>query len=157
MAGFKPGTVTDFFFYIQVRAFDWWNGWEQEKSGVKENQHWAVEETSRAWHWHHLLHWLVPPHVCNLRKLTQYWGYCFAISCFPTPPLSPGPEFETEGGCIFIGMVTEDIDVTELVDTIASLGRDIEDNGKVLAIFILCHTVSPLISLNLIASPFNWC
>uniref|UniRef100_A0A3Q3W7T9 Pyridoxal-dependent decarboxylase domain-containing protein 1 n=1 Tax=Mola mola TaxID=94237 RepID=A0A3Q3W7T9_MOLML len=45
---------------------------------------------------------------------------------------STGPEFETEGGCIFVGMVTEDIDVTELVDTIASVGRDIEDNGKLL-------------------------
>ncbi|XP_022620633.1 pyridoxal-dependent decarboxylase domain-containing protein 1 [Seriola dumerili] len=45
---------------------------------------------------------------------------------------STGPEFGTEEGCIFIGMVTEDVDVSELVDTIAALGRDIEESGRLL-------------------------
>lgn len=45
---------------------------------------------------------------------------------------STGPEFGTEKGCIFVGMVTEDVDVSELVDTIAALGRDIEESGRLL-------------------------
>ncbi|XP_045925966.1 pyridoxal-dependent decarboxylase domain-containing protein 1 isoform X2 [Micropterus dolomieu] len=43
---------------------------------------------------------------------------------------STGREFE--GDCIFVGMVTDDIDVSELVDTIAALGRDIEESGRLL-------------------------
>lgn len=42
-----------------------------------------------------------------------------------------GPEFGAEEDCIFVGMVAEDVDVAELVDTIASLGRDIEESGRV--------------------------
>uniref|UniRef100_A0A3Q4GXD0 Pyridoxal-dependent decarboxylase domain-containing protein 1 n=1 Tax=Neolamprologus brichardi TaxID=32507 RepID=A0A3Q4GXD0_NEOBR len=45
---------------------------------------------------------------------------------------STGPEFVTEQGCIFVGMVTDDVDVSDLVDTIAALGRDIEESGKLL-------------------------
>ncbi|KAL7377809.1 hypothetical protein ABVT39_004585 [Epinephelus coioides] len=45
---------------------------------------------------------------------------------------STGPEFGTEEDCIFVGMVTEDVDVTELVDTVAALGRDIEESGRLL-------------------------
>uniref|UniRef100_A0A7N6AM99 Pyridoxal-dependent decarboxylase domain-containing protein 1 n=1 Tax=Anabas testudineus TaxID=64144 RepID=A0A7N6AM99_ANATE len=45
---------------------------------------------------------------------------------------STGPEFGTEESCIFVGMVTEDIDVSELVDTIATLGKDIEESGRLL-------------------------
>uniref|UniRef100_A0A4W6D7I0 Pyridoxal-dependent decarboxylase domain-containing protein 1 n=1 Tax=Lates calcarifer TaxID=8187 RepID=A0A4W6D7I0_LATCA len=45
---------------------------------------------------------------------------------------STGPEFGTEEDCIFVGMVTEDVDVPELVDTIAALGRDIEESGRLL-------------------------
>ncbi|KAE8283670.1 Pyridoxal-dependent decarboxylase domain-containing protein 1 [Larimichthys crocea] len=45
---------------------------------------------------------------------------------------STGPEFGTEEDCIFVGMVTEDVDVSELVDTIAALGRDIEESGRLL-------------------------
>ncbi|KAK2816803.1 hypothetical protein Q5P01_024994 [Channa striata] len=45
---------------------------------------------------------------------------------------STGSEFGTEEGCICIGMVTEDVDVSELVDTIAALGRDIEESGRLL-------------------------
>lgn len=54
-----------------------------------------------------------------------------AVSSPPLPPLPPGPEFGTEEDCIFVGMVTEDVDVSELVDTIAALGRDIEESGRV--------------------------
>lgn len=50
----------------------------------------------------------------------------------------PGPEFATENDdCIFVGMVTEDVDVTELVNTIGAIGRDIEENGRVTFAFIL--------------------
>lgn len=52
-------------------------------------------------------------------------------SLFFSLHLIPGPEFETEEDCIFVGMVTEDVDVSELVDTIAALGRDIEESGRV--------------------------
>lgn len=45
---------------------------------------------------------------------------------------STGPEFGTEKDCIFVGMVTEDVDVSELVDTIAAQGRDIEESGRLL-------------------------
>uniref|UniRef100_A0A674E8C9 Pyridoxal-dependent decarboxylase domain-containing protein 1 n=1 Tax=Salmo trutta TaxID=8032 RepID=A0A674E8C9_SALTR len=40
--------------------------------------------------------------------------------------------FGPEKDCIFIGMATEDLDVAELVDMIAALGRDIEENGRLL-------------------------
>lgn len=45
---------------------------------------------------------------------------------------SSGSEFGTEEDCIFVGMVTEDVDVSELVDTIAALGRDIVESGRLL-------------------------
>ncbi|KAF3704801.1 Pyridoxal-dependent decarboxylase domain-containing protein 1 [Channa argus] len=45
---------------------------------------------------------------------------------------STGSEFGTEESCICIGMVTEDVDVSELLDTIAALGREIEESGKLL-------------------------
>ncbi|KAL4659056.1 pyridoxal-dependent decarboxylase domain-containing protein 1-like isoform X3 [Arapaima gigas] len=45
---------------------------------------------------------------------------------------STGPEFGPEKNCVFIGMATEDLDVAELANTIASLGRDIEENSKLL-------------------------
>ncbi|XP_043090848.1 pyridoxal-dependent decarboxylase domain-containing protein 1 isoform X2 [Puntigrus tetrazona] len=43
---------------------------------------------------------------------------------------SDGPEFCEDKNCIFIGMATEDLDVAELVETIVSIGRDIEESGK---------------------------
>ncbi|XP_046894221.1 pyridoxal-dependent decarboxylase domain-containing protein 1 isoform X1 [Hypomesus transpacificus] len=43
-----------------------------------------------------------------------------------------GPEFDQERDIIFVGMATEDLDVSELVDTIAALGRDIEESGRLL-------------------------
>lgn len=45
---------------------------------------------------------------------------------------SSGPETGTEEHYIFVGMVNEDVDVSELVDTIAALGRDIEESGRLL-------------------------
>lgn len=45
---------------------------------------------------------------------------------------STGPEFVTEESCIFVGMVTDDVDVSELLDTISNLGRDIEESGRLL-------------------------
>lgn len=63
--------------------------------------------------------------------------FCHGSTLFSLPPrLSAGPEFGTEEDCVFIGMVTEDVDVSELADTIAALGRDIEESGRVTAIFI---------------------
>uniref|UniRef100_A0A3Q2Z380 Pyridoxal-dependent decarboxylase domain-containing protein 1 n=1 Tax=Hippocampus comes TaxID=109280 RepID=A0A3Q2Z380_HIPCM len=45
---------------------------------------------------------------------------------------STGPEFAKEEDCIFISMVADDIDVSELMETILTLGRDIEENGRLL-------------------------
>ncbi|KAI1896042.1 hypothetical protein AGOR_G00090730 [Albula goreensis] len=45
---------------------------------------------------------------------------------------STGPEFGQEKNCIFVGMATEDLDVAELVETIAAMGREIEESGKLL-------------------------
>ncbi|KAM9746443.1 pyridoxal-dependent decarboxylase domain-containing protein 1 isoform 2-T4 [Menidia menidia] len=45
---------------------------------------------------------------------------------------STGPEFVTEEGCVFVGMVSEDVDVYELVETIAAMGREIEENGRLM-------------------------
>ncbi|XP_053327613.1 pyridoxal-dependent decarboxylase domain-containing protein 1 isoform X2 [Spea bombifrons] len=45
---------------------------------------------------------------------------------------SSGPEFGAEKNCIYVGMVSEDVDVSELAETIAALGRDIEENSKLL-------------------------
>ncbi|XP_056870538.1 pyridoxal-dependent decarboxylase domain-containing protein 1 isoform X3 [Takifugu flavidus] len=46
---------------------------------------------------------------------------------------STGPEFSTEtDDCIFVGMVTEDVDIIELVNMIGAIGRDIEESGRLL-------------------------
>ncbi|KAF5894752.1 pyridoxal-dependent decarboxylase domain-containing protein 1 isoform X2 [Clarias magur] len=45
---------------------------------------------------------------------------------------STGPEFGEEKDCVYIGMASEDLDVSVLVETISSLGRDIEESGKLL-------------------------
>ncbi|XP_075035874.1 pyridoxal-dependent decarboxylase domain-containing protein 1 [Mixophyes fleayi] len=45
---------------------------------------------------------------------------------------SSGPEFGAEKNSIYIGMAAEDLDVSELVETIAIMGRDIEENSKLL-------------------------
>ncbi|XP_040927813.1 pyridoxal-dependent decarboxylase domain-containing protein 1 isoform X2 [Betta splendens] len=45
---------------------------------------------------------------------------------------STGSDFGTEENCIMIHMVTEDVDVSELAATIAALGLDIEENGRLL-------------------------
>ncbi|XP_048817148.1 pyridoxal-dependent decarboxylase domain-containing protein 1 isoform X3 [Lagopus muta] len=45
---------------------------------------------------------------------------------------SLGPEFGGQKNCIYIGMVTEDLDVSELVETIAATGREIEENSRLL-------------------------
>ncbi|KAG2455674.1 PDXD1 protein, partial [Polypterus senegalus] len=45
---------------------------------------------------------------------------------------STGPEFGPEKNCIYVGMATEDLDVAELVETISTTGREIEENSKLL-------------------------
>ncbi|XP_049601669.1 pyridoxal-dependent decarboxylase domain-containing protein 1 isoform X2 [Syngnathus scovelli] len=45
---------------------------------------------------------------------------------------SSGLEYTGEEDCIFISMVADDVDVSELVETIVTLGRDIEENGRLL-------------------------
>ncbi|CAJ1075372.1 LOW QUALITY PROTEIN: pyridoxal-dependent decarboxylase domain-containing protein 1 [Xyrichtys novacula] len=45
---------------------------------------------------------------------------------------STGPDSGKEKDCIFVGMVTEDVNVQELVEIIASFGREIEDSGRLL-------------------------
>lgn len=41
----------------------------------------------------------------------------------------------SEENCIFVGMVTKDLDVSELANTITSLGREIEESGRVIVMF----------------------
>lgn len=48
-----------------------------------------------------------------------------------TLPVLTGPEFGGQKNCIYIGMVTEDLDVSELVETIAATGKEIEENSRV--------------------------
>ncbi|NP_001086603.1 pyridoxal-dependent decarboxylase domain-containing protein 1 [Xenopus laevis] len=43
-----------------------------------------------------------------------------------------GPEFGAEKNCIYIGMASEDLDVSELVETITAMGREIEENSRLL-------------------------
>ncbi|OCT61481.1 hypothetical protein XELAEV_18047506mg [Xenopus laevis] len=43
-----------------------------------------------------------------------------------------GPEFGAEKNCIYIGMASEDMDVSELVETITAMGREIEENSRLL-------------------------
>lgn len=65
----------------------------------------------------------------------------------PSLPISiclQGPEFGMEKDCIFVGMVTEDVDISELLYTICALGRDIEESGRVTAIFNLLLPEGPL-------------
>ncbi|XP_041943696.1 pyridoxal-dependent decarboxylase domain-containing protein 1 isoform X3 [Alosa alosa] len=45
---------------------------------------------------------------------------------------STGPEFGNETNCIYVGLATEDLDVAELVQTIAATGRDLEESSKLL-------------------------
>lgn len=53
-------------------------------------------------------------------------------------PFFPGPEFARENDdCVFVGMVMEDVDVAELVNTIAAIGKDIEESGRVTMVLIL--------------------
>lgn len=46
----------------------------------------------------------------------------------------------SEENCIFVGMVTEDTDVSELLNTIVSLGKEIEESGRVIVVFLLQDT-----------------
>uniref|UniRef100_A0A8C7MU79 Pyridoxal-dependent decarboxylase domain-containing protein 1 n=1 Tax=Oncorhynchus kisutch TaxID=8019 RepID=A0A8C7MU79_ONCKI len=70
---------------------------------------------------------LVPVLNCTLRLRLDFREEVYRHSEY-TVIHSFGPEKD----CIFIGMATEDLDVAELVDTIAALGRDIEENGRLL-------------------------
>ncbi|XP_059835338.1 pyridoxal-dependent decarboxylase domain-containing protein 1 isoform X2 [Hypanus sabinus] len=45
---------------------------------------------------------------------------------------STGPEFGGEKNAIYIGMVTDNLDVPELVETIATTGKEIEESSKLL-------------------------
>ncbi|XP_066545429.1 pyridoxal-dependent decarboxylase domain-containing protein 1 isoform X2 [Amia ocellicauda] len=45
---------------------------------------------------------------------------------------STGPEFGPEKNCIYVGIATEDLDVVELVETVGAMGREIEENSKLL-------------------------
>uniref|UniRef100_A0A8D1PNC9 Pyridoxal-dependent decarboxylase domain-containing protein 1 n=1 Tax=Sus scrofa TaxID=9823 RepID=A0A8D1PNC9_PIG len=43
-----------------------------------------------------------------------------------------GPEYKSMKSCIYIGMASDDVDVSELVETIAATAREIEENSRLL-------------------------
>lgn len=45
--------------------------------------------------------------------------------------VSTGPEYKSMKSCIYIGMASDDTDVSELVETIAVTAREIEENSRV--------------------------
>lgn len=45
--------------------------------------------------------------------------------------LPTGPEYKSMKSCIYIGMASDDIDISELVETIAVTAREIEENSRV--------------------------
>ncbi|RMC17752.1 hypothetical protein DUI87_05417 [Hirundo rustica rustica] len=71
---------------------------------------------------------LVPASGVDVVELEDE-GTCVRFSPLLT---SAGPEFGGQKNCVYIGMVTEDLDVSELVETIAATGREIEENSRLL-------------------------
>ncbi|PKU44999.1 pyridoxal-dependent decarboxylase domain-containing protein 1 [Limosa lapponica baueri] len=71
---------------------------------------------------------LVPASGADVVELEDE-GTCVRFSPLMT---SAGPEFGGQKNCVYIGMVTEDLDVSELVETIAATGREIEENSRLL-------------------------
>lgn len=45
--------------------------------------------------------------------------------------LLTGPEYKSMKSCIYIGMASDDTDISELVETIAVTAREIEENSRV--------------------------
>ena len=45
--------------------------------------------------------------------------------------LPTGPEYKSMKSCIYIGMASDDIDISELVETIAVTAREIEEDSRV--------------------------
>lgn len=43
-----------------------------------------------------------------------------------------GPEYKSMKSCIYIGMASDDIDISELVETIAVTAREIEEDSRLL-------------------------
>ncbi|XP_038184557.1 pyridoxal-dependent decarboxylase domain-containing protein 1 isoform X3 [Arvicola amphibius] len=43
-----------------------------------------------------------------------------------------GPEYKSTKSCIYIGMASDDVDISELVETIAVTAREIEENSRLL-------------------------
>ena len=62
--------------------------------------------------------------------LTGRWNGLYSLCT----DRSAGPEYGTARDRIFVGMATEDLvneDISHLVNTVAALGREIEEKGKV--------------------------
>uniref|UniRef100_A0A4W5RT17 Pyridoxal-dependent decarboxylase domain-containing protein 1 n=1 Tax=Hucho hucho TaxID=62062 RepID=A0A4W5RT17_9TELE len=78
---------------------------------------------------------LVPVLNCTLRLRLDFREEVYRHSEYTVTHSLLVSLFGPEKDCIFIGMGTEDLDVAELVDTIAALGRDIEENGRVTALY----------------------
>uniref|UniRef100_A0A673XRD2 Pyridoxal-dependent decarboxylase domain-containing protein 1 n=1 Tax=Salmo trutta TaxID=8032 RepID=A0A673XRD2_SALTR len=75
---------------------------------------------------------LVPVLNCTLRLRLDFREEVYRHSEYTVIHSVLVSLFGPEKDCIFIGMATEDLDVAELVDMIAALGRDIEENGRLL-------------------------
>lgn len=60
--------------------------------------------------------------------LNQSRGLRTKVSLLSLPA---GPEYKSMKSCIYIGMATDDLDVSELVETIVVTAREIEENSRV--------------------------
>lgn len=58
--------------------------------------------------------------------------------------LPTGPEYKSMKSCIYIGMASDDVDVSELVETIAVTAREIEENSRVCKTNEKSHSFSRL-------------
>uniref|UniRef100_UPI00358EA79F pyridoxal-dependent decarboxylase domain-containing protein 1 isoform X2 n=1 Tax=Myxine glutinosa TaxID=7769 RepID=UPI00358EA79F len=67
----------------------------------------------------------------ELEKFNQELGQKLK-SLLPDAPLAFGPRAGGRLDCVYIGMVTEELDMTALVQTIVEAGREVEERGRLL-------------------------
>lgn len=69
--------------------------------------------------------------VMLFRKAAHVWLMTGDLGTKLSVVLPTGPEYKSMKSCIYIGMASDDVDVSELVETIAVTAREIEENSRV--------------------------